>query len=121
MRSITPSRSHVPQELLKLQPTIQNPTYSVGATYPFQPYIIVVISDGSSTGEATIMDGGKKGSKSQAKAADERKDRRSATGISGEPKKGGFGGKFTWSGDKRFSDEVMVKGAIDAKDPNFED
>lgn len=32
-----------------------------------------------------------------------RKDRKSATGINGSPKKGGHGGKFTWSGDSNFS------------------
>lgn len=28
-----------------------------------------------------------------------RKDRKSTTGVNGSPKKGGHGGKFTWSGD----------------------
>ncbi|KAL4563874.1 hypothetical protein LXL04_027922 [Taraxacum kok-saghyz] len=32
-----------------------------------------------------------------------RKDRKSSTGVSGSPKKGGHGGKFTWSGDGNFS------------------
>lgn len=53
---------------------------------------------------------------------DLRKERRSATGMSGAPKKGGCGGKFTWSGDRRFAggDEDAVL-AMDVKDPNFED
>ncbi|KAI3754227.1 hypothetical protein L1987_54006 [Smallanthus sonchifolius] len=32
-----------------------------------------------------------------------RKDRKSTTGMNGSPKKGGHGGKFTWSGDSNFS------------------
>ena len=32
-----------------------------------------------------------------------RKDRKSSTGVNGSPKKGGHGGKFTWSGDANFS------------------
>ncbi|KAK1285509.1 hypothetical protein QJS10_CPB20g00570 [Acorus calamus] len=47
-----------------------------------------------------------------------RKDRRSATGVTGEPKKGGRGGKYTWSGDKGHEMEVAV---MDSKDPNFQD
>lgn len=55
-------------------------------------------------------------------AHDVRLDRKSATGLSGAPKKGGHGGKFTWSGD-RLSDEDawFDRGAVDAKDPNFEE
>ncbi|CAA6671639.1 unnamed protein product [Spirodela intermedia] len=34
---------------------------------------------------------------------DVRKERRSATGMSGAPKKGGCGGKFTWSGDRLYA------------------
>lgn len=52
---------------------------------------------------------------------DARKDRRSATGMSGSPKKGGHGGKFTWAGDgwtKKEDDAVVV---VDAKDPNFDE
>lgn len=51
-----------------------------------------------------------------------RKDRQSGTGVTGSPKKGGHGGKFTWSGDKHaelISDEFIV--AVDCNDPNFED
>ncbi|KAK9073743.1 hypothetical protein SSX86_006337 [Deinandra increscens subsp. villosa] len=44
----------------------------------------------------TIKSGGKHGQET-------RKDRKSATGMDGSPKKGGHGGKFTWSGDSNFS------------------
>ncbi|MQL78768.1 hypothetical protein Taro_011180 [Colocasia esculenta] len=68
----------------------------------------------------------KKGIKAHAKQGQEaRKDRKSGTGMSGAPKKGGHGGKFTWSGDQRYAGEedggMMEKGALDARDPNFED
>ena len=53
---------------------------------------------------------------------DVRKDRKSATGMNGSPKKGGHGGKFTWSGDGNSHAEVEFRnGAVDSKDPNFED
>lgn len=68
--------------------------------------------------------GGRRGSKGHSKSEQGgRKDRRSATGTSGEPKKGGHGGKFTWAGDQRYS-QVEYGGQrekLDAKDPNFED
>lgn len=55
---------------------------------------------------------------------DLRKDRKSGTGLSGSPKKGGHGGKFTWSGDG-YSHAELGKfdnaAAFDSKDPNFED
>ncbi|XP_039143724.1 programmed cell death protein 4-like [Dioscorea cayenensis subsp. rotundata] len=55
-----------------------------------------------------------------------RRDRRSATGMNGEPKKGGHGGKFTWVGTQTYSEKEFINGvleieAVDAKDPNFED
>ncbi|PON62471.1 hypothetical protein PanWU01x14_137920 [Parasponia andersonii] len=52
-----------------------------------------------------------------------RKDRKSGTGMSGSPKKGGHGGKFTWVGDGYYLDEKMgfEKEARDVRDPNFED
>lgn len=52
-----------------------------------------------------------------------RKDRKSATGMSGSPKKGGHGGKFTWIGHHGYSqvEIAMEHGALDAMDPNFED
>ncbi|KDP33780.1 hypothetical protein JCGZ_07351 [Jatropha curcas] len=54
--------------------------------------------------------------------SDGRKDRKSATGMSGSPKKGGHGGKFTWAGDGYSQAEIGVgKEAVDVKDPNFED
>ena len=63
----------------------------------------------------------KKVAKPHGKAAQEmRKERKSATGMSGAPKKGGCGGKFTWSGDL-INDLRMENGAIDEKDPNFEE
>lgn len=59
--------------------------------------------------------------KSKGKA-EERKDRKSATGMNGSPKKGGHGGKFTWVGDGYSTAEIgLGKEAVDAKDPNFED
>ncbi|KAK6774461.1 hypothetical protein RDI58_029700 [Solanum bulbocastanum] len=54
---------------------------------------------------------------------DARKDRRSATGISGSPKKGGHGGKFTWAGDGSFSSKKEEADVVvdDANDPNFDE
>ncbi|CAI0628562.1 unnamed protein product [Linum tenue] len=64
------------------------------------------------------------GSGSKA-TADARKDRKSATGMNGSPKKGGHGGKFTWIGGDGFysSEEMWRRGgeAVDLKDPNFEE
>lgn len=63
-----------------------------------------------------------KSQKSSTGKSDARKDRRSATGMSGSPKKGGHGGKFTWSGDGYSRAEIgREREAMDAKDPNFED
>nr|ACG43270.1 hypothetical protein [Zea mays] len=44
------------------------------------------------------MDGGKKSRNPHKASADYRSDRKSASGMSGDPKKGGRGGKFTWEG-----------------------
>lgn len=60
------------------------------------------------------------------KSSDARKDRKSGTGMNGSPKKGGHGGKFTWSGEGPYSAAemgIMEKpvAALDAKDPNFEE
>ncbi|PWA53302.1 hypothetical protein CTI12_AA446330 [Artemisia annua] len=47
-----------------------------------------------------------------------KKDRKSSTGMNGSPKKGGHGGKFTWSGDSNnfFSPSELVFGdVIDSK------
>ncbi|KAF9617046.1 hypothetical protein IFM89_033151 [Coptis chinensis] len=54
---------------------------------------------------------------------DGRKDRRSASGLSGSPKKGGHGGKFTWAGIGFSHVEIGMekKYILDKKDPNFED
>ncbi|KMT03216.1 hypothetical protein BVRB_8g197650 [Beta vulgaris subsp. vulgaris] len=65
-----------------------------------------------------------KGMKAHTKVAQAQgnKDRRSCTGISGSPKKGGHGGKFTWAGDGLFVDhEIPAKSVVDVNDPNFED
>ncbi|CAN6340875.1 unnamed protein product [Urochloa humidicola] len=52
------------------------------------------------------MDGAKKGRNNhKASSADHRSDRKSATGMSGDPKKGGRGGKFTWEGADGYADE----------------
>ncbi|WCJ42599.1 hypothetical protein M5689_023398 [Euphorbia peplus] len=57
-----------------------------------------------------------------AAKSDGRRDRKSATGVDGSPKKGGHGGKFTWSGDGYSSAEIGMHGEVlDVKDPNFED
>ncbi|KAL5771111.1 hypothetical protein ACOSP7_015265 [Xanthoceras sorbifolium] len=51
-----------------------------------------------------------------------RKDRKSGSGMSGSPKKGGHGGKYTWSGDGYSQVEIgLQKEVVDARDPNFED
>jgi len=69
----------------------------------------------------------RKGPKAHTKAADQAlgglKDRKSGTGMIGLPKKGGHGGKFTWSGngDLGLVDDFAAAAAVDAKDPNFED
>lgn len=54
---------------------------------------------------------------------DGKKDRKSGTGMNGSPKKGGYGGKYTWSGNGGFSESEFKKGGgiVDEKDPNFED
>ncbi|KAL4283326.1 hypothetical protein GQ457_16G002980 [Hibiscus cannabinus] len=65
---------------------------------------------------------GKSSSKANGKSSDVRKDRKSGTGMSGSPKKGGHGGKFTWAGDSLFTAEIGDVGkVVDVKDPNFED
>ncbi|KAI5662733.1 hypothetical protein M9H77_22056 [Catharanthus roseus] len=64
-----------------------------------------------------------KASKIGGKAAvqDIRSDKKSGTGMNGSPKKGGRGGKYTWSGDGYSEAELGGLVAIDANDPNFED
>ncbi|XVF88641.1 hypothetical protein PTKIN_Ptkin19aG0067100 [Pterospermum kingtungense] len=62
-----------------------------------------------------------KSSKAQ-KSSDVRKDRKSGTGMSGSPKKGGHGGKYTWAGDGFSPAEIGAENmVVDVKDPNFED
>lgn len=53
-----------------------------------------------------------------------RNDKKNTTGMKSlSPKKGGHGGKFTWSGYARYStvETGFEEGAVDEKDPNFED
>lgn len=67
--------------------------------------------------------GGNKGNKSGSPKSDGqelRRDRKSATGMAGSPKKGGHGGKFTWSGDGLYS-EAELDYALDSKDPNYQE
>lgn len=76
----------------------------------------------NSEATARMKDAGKS-LKSNGKSSSEmRKDRKSATGMNGSPKKGGHGGKFTWIGNGYSQVEIGHKHeALDAKDPNFED
>ncbi|CAL5096733.1 unnamed protein product [Urochloa decumbens] len=53
------------------------------------------------------MDGAKKGRNNHKASADHRSDRKSASGMSGDPKKGGRGGKFTWEGADGYADEDL--------------
>ncbi|XWS17339.1 hypothetical protein CRYUN_Cryun33cG0059000 [Craigia yunnanensis] len=63
-----------------------------------------------------------KSSKGNGKSSDVKRDRKSGTGMSGSPKKGGHGGKYTWAGDGLSPAEIGVKKeVVDIKDPNFED
>ncbi|GMI97763.1 hypothetical protein HRI_003445600 [Hibiscus trionum] len=63
-----------------------------------------------------------KSSKGNGKSSEVKKDRKSGTGMSGSPKKGGHGGKFTWAGDSLLTAEIGGVGhVVDVKDPNFED
>ncbi|TVU17115.1 hypothetical protein EJB05_33141, partial [Eragrostis curvula] len=51
------------------------------------------------------MDAGKKSRNPHKTSVDRRSDRKSATGMNGDPKKGGRGGKFTWEGADGYTDE----------------
>ncbi|XP_006654128.1 uncharacterized protein LOC102716317 [Oryza brachyantha] len=53
------------------------------------------------------MDGAKKSRNPSKQPADYRSDRKSASGMSGGPKKGGRGGKFTWEGADGYADEDL--------------
>lgn len=68
--------------------------------------------------------GGKTSTSKSSAAHDARKDRKSGTGLTGSPKKGGHGGKYTWAGGDGYYSHAEVgldEAALDAKDPNFED
>ena len=52
------------------------------------------------------MDGGKK-SRDPYKLPQERRDRKSGSGMSGDAKKGGRGGKCTWEGADGYTDEDL--------------
>lgn len=54
-------------------------------------------------------------------ASESRKDRKSSSGLTGSPKKGGHGGKFTWIGSDHLQIGAEHGAALDSKDPNFED
>uniref|UniRef100_A0A0D9WDK6 Uncharacterized protein n=1 Tax=Leersia perrieri TaxID=77586 RepID=A0A0D9WDK6_9ORYZ len=70
---------------------------------------------------AIAMDGAKKSRNPHKAPADYRSDRKSASGMSGEPKKGGRGGKFTWEGADSYAyadddlDLVSSKNSTNAK------
>ena len=72
---------------------------------------------------AKMKDAGKSHKENgKSSSLETRKDRKSATGMNGSPKKGGHGGKFTWIGHGYSEVELGLEdGALDAKDPNFED
>ncbi|KAI3915345.1 hypothetical protein MKX01_035604 [Papaver californicum] len=62
----------------------------------------------------------KQGSEKSGKSShlvEGKKDRKSGSGVDGTPKKGGYGGKFTWSGN---GDDFTQRLVLDEKDPNFE-
>ncbi|KAI3709586.1 hypothetical protein L2E82_39352 [Cichorium intybus] len=76
-------------------------------------------SEMKNTGKS-LRSGGKYGQEA-------RKDRKSTTGVNGSPKKGGHGGKFTWSGDGNFSsaelggfDRAVTDDVIDPKSDDLE-
>ena len=71
-----------------------------------------------------MKNSGGKGTRGNNGKSEARKDRKSGTGLSGSPKKGGHGGKFTWAGDGYSQAEMgrpHREAALDAKDPLFED
>ncbi|MCL7051589.1 hypothetical protein MKW94_012577 [Papaver nudicaule] len=49
-----------------------------------------------------------------------KKSKKSVSGMDGEPKKGGYGGKFTWSGQGVAAD-FFGELTVDEKDPNYQD
>ncbi|QHO11119.1 hypothetical protein HN51_068952 [Arachis hypogaea] len=68
-----------------------------------------------------MKDAGKSHKANGKLPSEARRDRKSATGISGSPKKGGHGGKFTWIGGQGYSHVEIGPEVLDAKDPNFDD
>jgi hypothetical protein len=60
--------------------------------------IFIPLSQQQPAAIQAAMDGGKKSRNPHKASADYRSDRKSASGMSGDPKKGGRGGKFTWEG-----------------------
>ncbi|KAF7819752.1 programmed cell death protein 4-like [Senna tora] len=69
-----------------------------------------------------MKDAGKSLKPNGKSSSETRRDRKSATGMSGSPKKGGHGGKFTWIGHGYSGVEIgREHEALDAKDPNFVD
>lgn len=60
--------------------------------------------------------------KVNGKLTEVKMDKKSGSGLRGSPKKGGHGGKWTWSGDGYSKAEIgFDKEVVDAKDPNYED
>ncbi|KAJ0031464.1 hypothetical protein Pint_13295 [Pistacia integerrima] len=60
--------------------------------------------------------------KVNGKLTEVKMDKKSGTGLRGSPKKGGRGGKWTWSGDGYSKAEIgFAKEVVDVKDPNYED
>ncbi|KAL2229030.1 UNVERIFIED_CONTAM: hypothetical protein Sindi_1882700 [Sesamum indicum] len=57
---------------------------------------------------------------SKTRGAEVRKDRKSGTGLSGSPKKGGHGGKFTWAGDGYWRADLEWA-EMEANHPNSEE
>ncbi|KAK7245473.1 hypothetical protein RIF29_40319 [Crotalaria pallida] len=69
-----------------------------------------------------MKDAGKRHKPNGKPSQEKRSDRKSATGMNGSPKKGGYGGKFTWIGGVGHAYTTAdVAAAVDAKDPDFED
>jgi hypothetical protein len=72
-----------------------------------QSHPIFILSSQQPAANEAAMDGGKKSRNPHKAPADYRSDRKSATGMSGDPKKGGRGGKFTWEGADGYADEDL--------------
>jgi hypothetical protein len=94
-----PKTSSAPGSSPLSHTAVSNPTLSLSLLQQQQPAI--------GGAAAAAMDGGKKGRSAHKASADHRSDRKSATGMSGDPKKGGRGGKFTWEGADGYADEDL--------------